>query len=124
MKIIDFDRKGNVVRFYLGEDSLEDWWGDDWNDVPYEHNAGSVYPEYVKGHKDIAFPYDALVLEPCDGVCNSLFSKDDMIQRRVPCIIVVPAEMQSLWDDSFSAYAGGDKIQKFYFGDRMEADND
>lgn len=39
MKIIDFERKGNLVRFYLGDDDLAEWWGDDWNDTPYEHNA-------------------------------------------------------------------------------------
>ena len=48
MKIIDFDKKGNVVRFYLGEDVCNDYWGDDWNDAPYEHNAGTVYNRYVK----------------------------------------------------------------------------
>ena len=31
MKIIDFDEKGNVVRFYLGDDNCEDYWGDDWD---------------------------------------------------------------------------------------------
>lgn len=45
MKIIDFERKGNLVRFYLGDDDLEEWYGDDWNDTPYEHNAGQVYDE-------------------------------------------------------------------------------
>ena len=29
MKIIDFDKKGNIVRFYLGIDSIENWYGDD-----------------------------------------------------------------------------------------------
>lgn len=43
MKIIDFERKGNLVRFYLGDDDLHDWSGDDWNDTPYEYNAGQVY---------------------------------------------------------------------------------
>ena len=35
MKVIDFERKGNVIRFYLGKDDLTEWWGDDWNDTPY-----------------------------------------------------------------------------------------
>lgn len=30
MKIIDFERKGNLVRFYLGDDDLVEWYGDDW----------------------------------------------------------------------------------------------
>jgi hypothetical protein len=66
MQIIDFKRKGNVVRFYLGDATVH-YWGDDWNDRPYEHNAGQVYEEFIKGYKDIAFDFDDLVLEPANG---------------------------------------------------------
>ena len=44
MKILDFELKGNVIKFYLG--NCNDWWGDDWDDRPYEHNAGKVYDQY------------------------------------------------------------------------------
>lgn len=121
MKIIDYTKKGNVVRFYLGEDSLTDWYGDDWDDCPYEHNAGEVYERFVAGHADIAFSFDELVLEPCDGAWNSDYTKEDMIKRRVPCIIVVPAELAAdSWHDDFAHWVGVDGVQKYYFGDRME----
>ena len=146
MQIIDFKRKGNVVRFYLGEKTPDwgwtrsdytrndgttpDWlkpsdryYGDDWDDRPYEHNAGQVYEEFIKGYKDIAFDFDDLVLEPCCGAWhgNSRWCKDDMVARRVPCIIAVPKEVyKDSWDDSFDAWAGSDGIQKFYFGDVLE----
>jgi hypothetical protein len=143
MKIIDFERKGNVVRFYLGE-KTEDWgwtrsdykrsdgttpdwlkpsdsyYGDDWDDRPYEHNAGQVYEEFIKGYKDVSFDFDDLVLEPCCGAwnCNSRWCKDDMVARRVPCIIAVPKEIhQYSWDDAFDTWAGADGIKKYYFGD-------
>ena len=29
MKIIKKKKKGNIVRFYLGIDSIENWYGDD-----------------------------------------------------------------------------------------------
>ncbi len=142
MKIIDFKKKGNVVRFYLGE-KTEDWgwtrsdytrngktpdwlkpsdhyYGDDWDDRPYEHNAGQVYEEFIKGYKDIAFDFDDLVLEPADGAwnCNSRWCKDDMVARKVPCIIAVPKEVhQDSWDDAFDTWAGADGIKKYYFGD-------
>jgi hypothetical protein len=121
MKIIDFKRKGNVVRFYLG-DATAHYWGDDWNDRPYEHNAGQVYEEFIKGYKDIAFDFDDLVLEPADGAwnSNSRWSKEDMIARRVPCIIAVPKEIhQDSWDDAFDTWAGADGIKKYYFGDDL-----
>ena len=125
MKIIDFAKKGNVVRFFLGKDSLKEWYGDDWNDIPYEHNAGSVYEEYISGHRDIAFPFDSLVIEPCEGVLNSDWCKDDMIARKVPCIIVVPKELadESWYGYDFAHWLGVDGVQKYYFGDKMEAED-
>lgn len=124
MKIIDYAKKGNVVRFYLGEDSLTDWYGDDWDDCPYEHNAGEVYERFVAGHADIAFSFDELVLEPCDGAWNSDYTKEDMIKRRVPCIIVVPAELAAdSWHDDFAHWVGVDGVQKYYFGDHMEEES-
>lgn len=121
MQIIDIEKKGNVVRFYLGENGNQ--WGDDWDDAPYEHNAGQVYEEYVKATRDIAFPFDYFVLEPCDGVSNSGYSKQDMIKRKVPCLIVVPPETLSecAWRDyDFYYWATNDNVKKYYFGDEME----
>lgn len=125
MQIIDFERKGNVVRFYLGENGVQ--WGDDWDDSPYECNAGMVYGHFVQGIRDIAFPFDSFVLEPESGAWGhggSHYTKEDMRARRVPCIIVVPPELakESYNDWQFSLWVGCDGIQKFYFGDEMEAD--
>lgn len=123
MKIIDAERKGNVVRIYLGEDDLEYWWGDDWDDAPYEHNAGRVYEQYISGHTDWLFDFDDIVLEPCCGTSNSWVSKEDMIKRKVPCIIVVPKHTQAdhWWvEDDFAKWVGADGVKKYYFGDKME----
>lgn len=124
MKIIDFVKKGNVVRFYLGKDDLKEWYGDDWDDAPYDCNAGEVYDQFISGHRDIAFPFDSMVLEPCDGNINCNWRKDDMVKRHVPCIIVVPAEIgnDSWWRDDFAHLVGVDGIKKYYFGDHMEAE--
>lgn len=121
MKIIDFDRKGNVVRFYLGADDCDDYWGDDWDDAPYDCNAGSVYDRYITGFCDIAFGFDDTVLEPCNGILNCYYSKADMKDRKVPCLIVVPQEViGDGWDlDNFARWVGADGIRKFYFGDEM-----
>lgn len=149
MKIIDFKIKGKVVRFYLGE-KTEDWgwtnknykdyhgktpdwlkpsdtfYGDDWNDKPYEHNAERVYDEFIKGHKDIAFDFDDVVLQPCDGERNSNWSKNDMVNRLVPCVIVVPGSYlrENKLDDwnitSFKDAIGIDGIKKFYFGGTLD----
>ncbi|MBO5940679.1 MAG: hypothetical protein J6R18_05755 [Kiritimatiellae bacterium] len=63
MKVLDIERKGNVVRFYLGADDLEKWWGDDWNDSPYELNAGTVYEQFVLTDADAVFPFDVELID-------------------------------------------------------------
>ena len=118
MKIIDFEKKGNVIRFYLGADDCEKYGGDDWNDKPYEHNAGRVYDEYIVGYRDIAFPFEFAVLEPCDGCFNSAWCKDDMKARRVPCIVALETK-DGWWEDDFDKLNANSKAVRFYFGDRM-----
>lgn len=128
MKIIDFSRKGNLVRFFLGADDCMDYTGDDWNDAPYDCNAEIVDSEYITGYRDMAFPFDALVLEPCNGFLNTPYSKDDMKYRTVPCIVVVPEYLlnspfsyefdQGIF--SYYAVSNNPDIKKFYFGDHME----
>lgn len=121
MKIVDFEKKGNVVRFYVGKDSLKDWGGDDWDDCPYEHNAGIVYDEYISGYIDVAFPFDWLVCEPCEGEMNSRWCKDDMKRKRVPCIVALP-EPDCL-DETFSDIVSNQETIKIYFGDSVECLN-
>ena len=146
MKIIDMDRKGNVVRFYLGEKTKSwgwtdpnykvdgktpDWlrpsdtyYGDDWDDAPYEHNAGSVYDQFVKGTRDVAFPFDWVLVEPRDTWSyNSPFCKDDMVARKCPCLIAIPdsyLKKNDLYDwqvDSYEKAAGISEAIKVYYGD-------
>lgn len=119
MDIIDFKRKGNIVRFYIGKNGEQ--WGDDWNDAPYDCNAGQVYDEFVDHYIDVYAPFDALVLEPCDGYLNCPYTKEDMMQRKVPCIIVVPADVvDGSWRDDFKYWVGADGVGKVYFGDDEE----
>lgn len=122
MKIIDFEKKGNLVRFYLGNDDCTDYWGDDWNDAPYDCNAEKVYDEYVTGYVDIVFPFDYMVLEPCNGVLNTRFAKEDMKDRNIPCIIALPYDVYKdrYWQDSFEVWVGSKNIVKFYFEDNMD----
>lgn len=127
MKIIDFEKHGDLVRFYLGKDDCNDYWGDDWNDTPYEHNAGPVYEEYVADYVDYLFPFNGLILEPCDGEYNSPWSKEDMKKQRVPCIVAVPEHLaKETWQTSFSDWKGSkaNGVLKFYFEDRMEVPPD
>lgn len=121
MKVIDWERKGQCVRFYFGLDDLENWWGDDWNDAPYEHNAGTVYYEFIQDAMDVHYPFDCAVIEPRDGELNSYYCKDDMIARRVPCILTL-VDTEPYYNDvySYSQVAGDDNAQRIYMGDSFE----
>lgn len=126
MKIIDFEKKGNLVRFWLGDDDCVNYYGDDWDDAPYEHNAGTVYDEFVKGYVDVVFPFDSLVMEPRDDwkyQNNTPYCKDDMKDRVCPCIVVVDKAVQEKsWEDSYQYWAASQAkgTHRFFFGDKME----
>lgn len=118
-EIIDFEIKGPIVKFYLGENGEQ--YGDDWNDTPYEYNAGEVYDRFIEDTKILTFDFDDLVLEPCDGELNSHWCKLDMVDRKVPCVIVVPKELtEDSWDTGFKDWVGNSKVKKFYFGDLIQ----
>lgn len=122
MKIIDFERKGHLVRFYLGANDCTDYHGDDWDDVPYDCNAGVVYDEYIQGTVDITIPFDSLVLEPSSewNGSNTYWSKDDMKRRSIPCLIVVPYDLHhETWCDRFEDWVNDNRVEKFYFGDMI-----
>lgn len=125
-KIIDFERKGNVVRFFLGANNCKDYWGDDWDDRPYEHNAGNVYDAFVTGYIDIAFNMDYNVLDAASDYSyqgNSPYCKDDFKKRKAPCIVVLPPEVVEedyLYSDAYSKHLGNKRALRFYYEDSAE----
>lgn len=120
--IIDFWHKANEVRFYIGN-GKSGYHGDDWDTHPYECNASEVYREYIDHIVDVAFPFDWFVLEPCDGVTNSQYSKNDFKNRKIPCIIGVPPEVHEnscAYDYSYLHWYGQSDITRIYYGDPEE----
>jgi hypothetical protein len=66
---------------YFTTQSLESQWGDDWNDAPYEHNAGLPYeasPRDKKQWEIIKLAYDGPLETPCYGIPNSSMSVEDI----------------------------------------------
>lgn len=91
-EVIDFEKKGNLVRFYLGENGKQ--WGDDWDGIPYEHNAEKVYDEFIKGYCDVVVDFDCEVneLNEALGVANTIYCKDDMRKRAIYCMRIIKTE--------------------------------
>ena len=121
IEIIDFQRRGNVVRFFLGHNG--DQWGDDWNDYPYEYNAGEVSDQYVSAIVDVAFPFQYYVIEPADGCDDSHYCKKDFIDRYAPCLVVCVQDM-AMWGADYSrVVAFSEKVgevARIYFGDKID----
>ena len=111
-EIIDFQIKGNLIRFYLGKNRKQR--GDGWHCIPYEHNAGKVRDEYIRGHKDICIPFNKTIISPdCGHPYNSNYSKMDMVARKIPCLII--ADEVNDFATFEDALKSNDTF-KYYFG--------
>ncbi len=125
MIICDWETKGNVVRLYLcREEDFENAWGDDWDDAPYEHNAGRVYDEYIHRIVDLYFNWGVDILEAekdWNYGGNSPYSKEDFKNRIAPIFVAYYLdEDEYSWNNYYSRVIGSDnsnKILKFYMGD-------
>lgn len=70
----------------------EKQWGDDWDDTPYEHNAGDPYHHYFDEDgneisillKDCYFEIPTRVKLPCDDFYSSPFSVEDINNNEMP----------------------------------------
>ena len=60
---------------------IENQWGDDWNDRPYEHNAG---PPYEDGRTIKKIKFRGHYTMPCDFYLNSPYSVQDINNGAVP----------------------------------------
>lgn len=151
-KIIDFEVKGNVVRFYLGNKTDEwgwtnknykdrngntpDWlkpsdtyYGDDWEDCPYECNAGTVYDEFIYGTRTYYYDMNWLIIEPCSGEINSPYCKNEFKSRKIPCVIVIKGELADRysykdkfsfwWDFINNSDYDEQEVECFYFEDYL-----
>ena len=112
MKIIDYAKKGNLVRFYLGKDDCNNYYGDDWDDAPYLDNAGKVYDKFVIGTWDICFSFNCIVLEPyLESYLNSTLTKNDFKEKKIPCLRIIFGD-----NDQYKNNTGLD----IYFNDTIE----
>ncbi len=79
---------------YFTTQSLERQWGDDWDDAPYEHNAGEPYI-YRPGSVSSPEPYSIILLAyrafnftglvtPAEGHTNSPYSVKEINAGVVP----------------------------------------
>jgi hypothetical protein len=67
--------------WFTSQDVMKQW-GDDWNDAPYEHNAGAPYAD--EGVTIECVYFDADFQTPDDGYTNSPYSVERINRGEVP----------------------------------------
>ena len=146
-KIIDWELKGNTVKFYLGKET-EDWgwvnpnykrkengeyvrpnwleprkdfYGDDWNDRPWQDNAGQVYEQFVYATRTMYFDFDDVVFE---NTTNN-YCKDDFKSGKIPFLAVLRKGYndENAYYFDFNDIIGAKGVECFYFGDSLEPDS-
>lgn len=60
-------------------------WGDDWNDAPYEHNAGEPYEH--NGEKIVKIAWDGEFERPGEIMCNSPYTVERINQGVVAWLV-------------------------------------
>lgn len=121
MKVIDFTKKGNVIKLFLGENDCDDYWGDDWDNFPYEHNSGLVDDRFVKQVAEIPISLDYEVTSPEDDYSyngNSPYSKEDFKNRKVPFIII--GKQDNSWSFLYSEELEKKYSIPLYYNDSLE----
>lgn len=119
MKIIGWNRKGNVIQFALGNDNLGYWDGDDWDAAPYEHNASTTPLCGTELYADIAFCYSVSVLEARDDYHynnGSPFRMNDFKERKVPILIIDMAGEERYYSECLDK----ENVCKIFMGDNFE----
>lgn len=65
----------------------ENQWGDDWNDAPYQHNAGTPYEEDGYEILHLGFYANNMYLEPCNYFYPKDLSVEQINHKLVPWLI-------------------------------------
>lgn len=89
---------------------LKDQWGDDWNDAPYEHNAGDPYDHRFIDkkpvhHQIVKVAWDGSYETPAErGGPNSLWSVEEINRGTIAWLI--PVQWDSAAKDARPVHAG------------------
>jgi hypothetical protein len=95
---------------YFTELDLKDQWGDDWNDAPYEHNAGDPYEHRFIDkepvhHQIVKVAWEGSYETPAErGGPNSLWSVEEINKGAIAWLI--PTQWDSSVKDARPVHAG------------------
>ena len=77
----------NLITLYFTND-MEKQWGDDWDDIPYEYNAGEPYEHETDVFSIIVNTNWEDIITPCTEHLNSPYSVKDINKGIIPWITI------------------------------------
>jgi hypothetical protein len=90
---------------------LDKQWGDDWNDAPYEHNAGEPYAWHqymaergLDKYDVFRVAFDGNLDTPCEGKCNSEWSVEDINGGAVPWLTSLDGDVKIMAGTTYADF--------------------
>lgn len=118
--IVDFALYSHQLVLFLGNPKIKDYHGDDWDDSPYDCNAGTVYSEYYEDMVILNFDENYEIIEPTYGYLNTPYCKEDMRDQGVPCILYQNKNMLNGYRPyNFGTAWKSKKYHEIHMGDKI-----
>ena len=94
---------------YFTSCDIHDQWGDDWDDSPYEHNAGPPYSDNEEvSHTIFMVAFTGQVDPPCASYANSHWSVEQINNGDVPWL-----SNQFFTSDKVDSIYAGTSLREF-----------
>ena len=90
---------------------LDKQWGDDWDDAPYEHNAGEPYTG--KDWEILKVYFEGDFYEPCEKWSNSPYSVEEINKGIVPWLSPVHKNNSPIYGGTTSPIFAGATLKEF-----------
>lgn len=135
LMLIDFHKPEhdlNQIELYYGLEKVNGYCGDNWDETPYEEEAGKVYEAYLQKTTHYKLT-NCVALQPSDtDKENSGWCKNDLKEKLTPCLLLVPKRV--FWEYygfdinyidnpltvTYDMMIGHPQTVKIYYGDTEE----
>lgn len=106
-----------ITLYFTSLNDVTKQWGDDWNDKPYEHNAGEPYTEMTIDEKKVKADMMKVLLRsyhimtPRTNYINSAYSVEEINNKKVPWLQLVEYGGRDMYNVKEKVEAGETLIQ-------------
>ena len=113
-KILDFEFYGNVIKLFLGHESLSDWTGEDWNNYAEDSYSPVNYEFVLRTILLVVNPDKFNVVAFDETLGNCMFTKNTMTKNKYPFMAICKKDMlpsEGFWHEDSRRYCLGDIIE-------------